>query len=63
MFSLFRLDSRPLALFLALAVAAPTLFAQESDHINGPDKNHDPTGAWRIGLYPYRLPQGWNFNG
>jgi hypothetical protein len=48
MFSLFRLDSRPLALFLALAVAAPTLFAQESDHINGPDKNHDPTGAWLI---------------
>jgi hypothetical protein len=51
---LFRLDYRqggrnlirPLALFLALAVAAPTLFAQEWDHLNGRDKAHDPTGAW-----------------
>ena len=36
------------ALFLALAVAAPTLLSQESDHINGPDKAHDPTGAWLL---------------
>src|ERR1700687_2629792 len=54
--SLSRLDnrrsgksrSRLVALFLVLAVAAPTLFAQESDHINGRDKDHDPTGAWLI---------------
>ena len=37
-----------LALFLALAVAAPTLFAQEWDHMDGSDKDHDPTGAWLI---------------
>jgi hypothetical protein len=36
------------ALFLALAVAAPTLFAQEWDHMDGRDKDHDPTGAWLI---------------
>jgi hypothetical protein len=40
--------SRLLALLLAFAVAAPTLFAQESDHVNGGDKDHDPTGAWLI---------------
>jgi hypothetical protein len=39
---------RLLALFLAFAVAAPTLFAQEADHLNGRDKDHDPTGAWLI---------------
>jgi hypothetical protein len=39
---------RLLALLLAFAVAAPTLFAQELDHINGRDKDHDPTGAWII---------------
>jgi hypothetical protein len=52
--SLSRLDncrggksgSRLLALFLALAVAAPTLFAQE--HMDGRDKDHDPTGAWLV---------------
>jgi hypothetical protein len=37
-----------LALFLSLAVAAPTLFADEWDHFNGRDKDHDPTGAWLI---------------
>jgi hypothetical protein len=37
-----------LALFLAFAVATPTLFAQEWDHFNGRDKDHDPTGAWLI---------------
>jgi hypothetical protein len=37
-----------LALFLAFAVAAPPLFAQEADHLNGRDKDHDPTGAWII---------------
>jgi hypothetical protein len=54
--SLSRLDNcrsgksvnRLLALFLALAVAAPTLFAQEWDHMDGRDKDHDPTGAWLI---------------
>src|SRR4030081_1372939 len=39
---------RLLALCLALAVAAPTLFAEELDHMNGRDKDHDPTGAWLI---------------
>jgi hypothetical protein len=39
---------RLLALSMVLAVAAPTLFAQEWDHINGRDKDHDPTGAWII---------------
>jgi hypothetical protein len=39
---------RLLALFLALAAAAPTLLAQERDHVDGPDKIHDPTGAWLI---------------
>lgn len=50
--SLSRLDncrsgksgSRLLALFLALAVAASTLFAQERNQ----DKRNDPTGAWLI---------------
>jgi hypothetical protein len=37
-----------LALFLALVVATPTLFAQEWDHMDGRDKDHDPTGAWLI---------------
>ena len=37
-----------LALSLVLAVAAPTLFAQESDHMDGRDKRNDPTGAWLI---------------
>jgi hypothetical protein len=54
--SLSRLDncrsgksgSPVLALFVALAVATPTLFAQEWDHFNGRDKDHDPTGAWLI---------------
>ena len=54
--SLCRLDdcrsgksgSPVLALFVALAVATPTLFAQEWDHFNGRDKDHDPTGAWLI---------------
>jgi hypothetical protein len=50
---LFRLDncrtvSRLLALLLAFAVAVPTLFAQDWDHNNGRDKDHDPTGAWII---------------
>jgi hypothetical protein len=54
--SLSRLDncricesvSQLLALLLAFAVAAPTLFAQEADHLNGRDKDHDPTGAWLV---------------
>jgi hypothetical protein len=54
--SLSRLDncrsgksgSPVLALFVALAVAAPTLFAQESDHINGRDKANEPIGAWLV---------------
>jgi hypothetical protein len=54
--SLSRLDNciicksvrRLLGLFLAFAVAAPTLFAQEWDHMDGRDKDHDPTGAWLI---------------
>jgi hypothetical protein len=54
--SLFRLDNcrsgtaliRLLALSLVLAVAAPTLFAEDADHLNGRDKDHDPTGAWLI---------------
>ena len=54
--SLSRLDedlsgkspNRPLALFVALVVAAPTLFAQEWDHINGRDEVHDPSSAWLI---------------
>jgi hypothetical protein len=37
-----------LALLLALAVAAPVLHAQDWDHLNGPDKVNDPTGAWLI---------------
>jgi hypothetical protein len=37
-----------LALLLALVIPAPTLLSQESDHINGPDKAHDPTGAWLL---------------
>ena len=53
---LFRLDNcrggkasiRLLALSLVLAVAAPTLFAQESDHMDRRDKRNDPTGAWLI---------------
>lgn len=59
MLSLFRLDNcrssktsiRLLAFSMVLAVAAPTLFAQEWDHwdhLNGRDKVHDPTGAWII---------------
>ena len=52
---------RLLALLLALAVAAPTLFAQEWDHINGRDKDHDPIGAWlvtrRMPLVFYHFPQ------
>jgi hypothetical protein len=39
---------RLLALSLSLAVAAPTVFAQDWDHNNGRDKDHDPTGAWLI---------------
>jgi hypothetical protein len=39
---------RLLALLLALAVAAPMLLAQESDHPNGPHKANDPTGAWLV---------------
>jgi hypothetical protein len=54
--SLFRLDNRRsgkasirlLALFLALAIAAPTLFAQEWDHMVGRDKANDPIGAWIV---------------
>jgi hypothetical protein len=54
--SLFRLDNcrsgkasiRLLSLSLVLAVAAPTLFADEWDHMDGRDKDHDPTGAWLI---------------
>ena len=37
-----------LALLLTLVVTAPTLFAQEWDHLNGRDKAHDPTGAWLL---------------
>jgi hypothetical protein len=39
---------RLLALLLALAVSTPVLLAQEwdQDHLNGPHKVHDPTGAW-----------------
>lgn len=39
---------RVLALLLALAVSTPLLLAQEwdRDHLNGPHKVHDPTGAW-----------------
>jgi hypothetical protein len=37
-----------LALLLALAIPSPTLLSQESDHISGPDKAHDPTGAWLL---------------
>jgi hypothetical protein len=40
--------SRLLALLLAFAVAAPTLFADDWDHMDGRDKDHDPTGAWLI---------------
>jgi hypothetical protein len=43
-----KIRSPVLVLFLALAVAAPTVFAQELHHINGRDKDHDPTGAWLI---------------
>ena len=41
---------RLLALFLSLALAVPSLFAQEWDHMDGRgrDKDHDPTGAWLI---------------
>jgi hypothetical protein len=44
---------RLLALLLALAVSTPVLLAQEWDHnnwdhIDGRDKDHDPTGAWLI---------------
>jgi hypothetical protein len=44
---------------MVLAVAAPTLFAQEWDHwdhLNGRDKIHDPTGAWflRIPIDPLK---------
>jgi hypothetical protein len=39
---------RLLALSLSLAVAASTLFAQDWDHNNGRDKDHDLTGAWII---------------
>jgi hypothetical protein len=56
MFSLSTLNDRRdgkcllglLALLLTLAIPAPTLLSQESDHINGPDKAHDPTGAWLL---------------
>jgi hypothetical protein len=56
MTSLFKIDKllsrkaliRLLGLFLALAVAAPTLCAQERDHMDGRNKDHDPTGAWLI---------------
>jgi hypothetical protein len=34
--------------FLALAISTPVLLAQELDHINGPHKTHDLTGAWLI---------------
>ena len=40
--------SQFLALFLAFAVAAPTLFAQDWDQNKGRDKRNDPTGAWLI---------------
>jgi hypothetical protein len=39
---------RLLALSLVLAVAAPTVFAEDWDHMDGRDKDHDPTGAWLI---------------
>ena len=39
---------RSITMFLALAIATPTLFAQEWDHLNGRDKAHDPTGAWLV---------------
>ena len=35
-------------LLLALSCAAPVLQAQDWDHLNGPDKVNDPTGAWLI---------------
>jgi hypothetical protein len=43
---LFRL----LALMLALALSTPVVLAQDwvHDHLNGPNKFHDPTGAWFI---------------
>jgi hypothetical protein len=37
-----------LRFFWLSAVAAPTLFAEEWDHLNGRDKDHDPTGTWLI---------------
>ena len=54
--SLFGLDNcrsgkasiRLLALSLAFAVAVPSLFAQDWDHNNGRDKDHDPTGSWLV---------------
>jgi hypothetical protein len=51
--SLSRLDncrtvSRLLALLLVLAVAAPTLFAEDWDHRDGRDKDNDPTGSWLV---------------
>src|ERR1700738_4857430 len=39
---------RLLALSLVLAVAAPTLFAEDWDHMDGRDKANDPTGAWIV---------------
>ena len=44
-----KLLTRTSVLLLALATAALVLQAQESDHINGPHKTNDPTGAWLIG--------------
>ena len=41
---LFRL----LTLCLALGAVSQVLLAQDSDHLNGRDKVHDPTGAWLI---------------
>jgi hypothetical protein len=54
--SLYRRDNcrivkasiRLFALSLAFAVAVPTLFAEDWDHMDGRDKDHDPTGAWLI---------------
>jgi hypothetical protein len=40
--------SQLLALFVAIAVIPSMVFAGDEDHINGPDKVHDPTGAWLL---------------